>query len=141
MKAAILIICLIVVAALAWVRLAPSDPDRWHRAAAPKDLGDYPEAGAFEAVRRIAQPDAPARLHEVILATPRTQVLAGTPEEGLVTYVTRSRIAGFPDYTSVAIRGDVVSIHGRLRFGASDLGVNKARILGWLDRVEGFSGP
>jgi uncharacterized protein (DUF1499 family) len=32
--------------------------------------------------------------------------------------------------------GDMLQIHGRLRFGKSDLGVNAARIDGWLRQLQ-----
>jgi len=50
----------------------------------------------------------------------------------MITYVTRSRVFGFPDYTTVRQAGPQLEIYGRLRFGRSDLGVNAARIDGWL---------
>ena len=73
-----------------------------------------------------------SRLDRIIRDTPRTVVLAGTPEEGMITYITRSRLWGFPDYTTVEARPGMIVIHGRLRFGSSDVGVNRARIDGWL---------
>lgn len=132
-----------VIAALAsaYVRLAPVEPADWHKEAFPKAPGDYPSAGSFEAVRRIDDPAALVALDTAIRATPRTRVIAGSMAEGLVTYETRSRIMGFPDYTTVTLRGEDVSILGRLRFGSSDMGVNRARIEGWLTKVAGFSGP
>ncbi len=135
------VVLLVVVLAMAWIRLAPSDPAVWHQQPEGRELGDHDAAGGFEAVRRIDDAGALAALQQVILATPRTRLLAGSIEDGLATYVTRSRIVGFPDYTTVAVRDDVVSIRGRLRFGRSDLGVNRARIVGWLKKVDGFSGP
>ena len=59
-------------------------------------------------------------------------VLAGSVEEGMVTYITRSAVFGFPDYTTVRQRGDELEIYGRLRMGYSDLGVNGKRIDRWL---------
>ena len=53
----------------------------------------------------------------------------------MITYVTRSRVFGFPDYTTVRQAGDTLEIHGRLRFGESDMGVNAARVDGWLERL------
>ena len=74
-------------------------------------------------------------LHRIILETPRTEVLAGAPSEGRVTYITRSMWFGFPDYTTVQLEDDGLEIYGRLRFGQSDQGVNRARVEGWLDRI------
>lgn len=112
-----------------WVRLAPSDPARWHVSVG--DAGNRDFAGAV--IRSIpAGPGDMSRLDSIIRDTPRTTLLAGTPEEGMVTYITRSRLWGFPDYTTVEARPGAIVIHGRLRFGSSDLGVNRARVEGWL---------
>ncbi len=71
--------------------------------------------------------------------TARTSRIAGSIEEGRITYVTRSAFWGFPDYTTVAAvpvdGGTSVAILGRARFGRSDLGVNRKRIEGWLDAL------
>ncbi len=141
MRYVLVLVLAIIGSGMVWIRVAPSDPAVWHRQPDAREPGDYPQTGGFEAVRRADGPNAVAALHEVILATPRTRVLDGSVEAGMMTYVTRSRIMGFPDYTTVTLRGDVVSIWGRLRFGNSDLGVNRARIEGWLAKVPGFSGP
>ena len=37
---------------------------------------------------------------------PRTKTLAGRAGEGMITWVTRSRLFGFPDYTTAAARPD-----------------------------------
>jgi len=113
-----------------YVRLAPTDPGRWHRMPAEVAPGDL-TGGAVRVV--AAGEDGLARLHGIIAASARTRVLAGSPEQGMVTYVTRSRVFGFPDYTTVRQRDGQIEIWGRLRFGASDLGVNAARIDGWLE--------
>jgi hypothetical protein len=114
---------------LAFIRLAPSDPARWHlmpETVTNRDL----EGGAM---RRV--PGDLAMLDAIVRATPRTRVLAGSVEAGMITYITRSRVMGFPDYTTVRQAGDMLEIYGRLRFGRSDLGVNAARIDGWLSRL------
>jgi len=52
---------------------------------------------------------------------------------------TRSRLWGFPDYTTVVATehegAPVLMIHARLRFGKADLGVNKARVQAWLAQM------
>ena len=63
---------------------------------------------------------------------PRTHVLAGGPDVGLTTYVTRSALWGFPDYTTIAQDGDAIVIRAHLRFGQSDMGVNAARVRSWV---------
>ena len=126
-------IVLLALAGLAlWVRFAPSDPARWH--VAPGATRDRDMPGG---VIRVVPGDAAAlaRLDAIIRATPRTTHLAGSLDEGMLSYVSRSRLWGFPDYTTVALRDDRLVVHARLRFGRSDMGVNKARVARWLEKL------
>lgn len=126
------IIVVLIVAAWLWVRLAPTDTARWH--VAPTVTEDKTMTGG--ALRRVAGgADKLQALHDRAMATPRTQVLAGGPDSGMTTYVTRSRAWGFPDYTTVATDGDDMILHARLRFGRSDFGVNAARVDGWIAQL------
>lgn len=126
------LIVLVVVAGAAYVRLAPTNTARWHQM--PEAITDQGLSGG--AVRVIAADENTLqRLDAIIRDTPRTHVLAGKTSEGMITYVTRSAVFGFPDYTTVRRVGDQIEIYGRLRFGKSDLGVNAARIDGWLMRL------
>jgi len=129
LKLAVLALLILVGAALAYVRLAPSDAARWHTM--PDEISERDMEGG--AMRR-AEGDL-AALDAIIRDTPRTRVLAGSVDAGMLTYVTRSRVFGFPDYTTVRQAGDTLEIYGRLRFGKSDMGVNAARIDGWLARL------
>ncbi len=124
------LVLLVVVNVAAWVRFAPTDVARWH--AVPQVDGNEDLPGGVK--RRVAGAGAAglAAFDRVARAAPRTRVLAGSPQEGKVTYVTRSRVFGFPDYTTAALDGEDLVVHGRLRFGQSDLGVNRARVDGWL---------
>lgn len=145
MRTVLLLLALAAAGLALYVRLAPSDPARWHvdpvGAAAPGDGGV-----------KIAPPDAPVfaatpeavmdALDAVAMATPRVTRLAGSVAEGHVTYVARSRFWGFPDYVTVKVLpepetgGATLAILSRLRFGGSDLGVNRARAEAWLGAVE-----
>jgi hypothetical protein len=104
----------------------PASPNRWLL----RDGG----GGDAPALRLPQPPEAvAARLAQVAGATPRTRLLAG---EGLfTTWLTRSRLMGFPDTTSVLIRpdgtGSEVLIYARSIIGRSDLGVNRARAEAW----------
>lgn len=133
----IVIVFAVVLGFAAWVRLAPSDEAVWH--VDPMVTVDQDMPGG---VRRRVEADAAAfaMLHAIVLETPRTEVLAGGLDEGRVTYITRSKVMGFPDYTTVQLTGDVLEIYGRLRFGMSDLGVNKARVTGWLAQLRARRG-
>ena len=87
-----------------------------------------------------------AQLDQIIRATPRTMALVGTLESGKMTYVTRSKMIGFPDYTTVSLIKDAQTgatsfqVFGRLRFGRSDFGVNQQRIEGWLAQLDAGTG-
>ena len=123
-----------VVLLLAYIRLAPSDASRWHVPVTATTSADR-TGGAIRvlsvdegALRRV---DAAAR------ALPRTRVLAGSVEEGRITYITRSRWIGFPDYTTVEHSDGLLRMHARLRFGRSDLGVNAERLQRLLAAAEG----
>lgn len=122
----LLVLVLIVAAGMAWIRLAPDDVSRWHRL--PEGIENRDMEGG---VMRVVEGDL-VRLDRIIRTTPRTHVLAGSVDDRMVTYVTRSRVFGFPDYTTVEQRGDDLALFARLRYGKSDMGVNKARVEGWL---------
>jgi uncharacterized protein (DUF1499 family) len=139
----------------AYVRLAPSDPGLWHvdpsaslpaGGLAASRPGAAPEIAttlnSAIVVVEVAGPDqaALARLDEIALATPRTIRLAGSPEDGRITWVTRSVLWGFPDYTTAQARttdagSGEVTIFARSRFGKGDMGVNAARLRDWLSRL------
>ncbi len=127
----------LVLVVMAYIRLAPSKVARWHRASDADDVGDYTEAGGFKAVRQINAPSdvVLSRLSDIARQTPRTQVLAGSENADLITFITRSRIMGFPDYTTAVITDERLIVYGRLRFGRSDFGVNRLRVLAWLEQL------
>lgn len=127
-----ILLCVAVVAN-GYVRLAPSDPAHWHVRLDFDGNRDFD--GGVERVLE-AGPQALAQLDAIIRATPRTSRLAGSVVGGHVTYVTRSRVLGFPDYTTVQQQGDTLRIFARLRFGRSDLGVNRARVEQWIDALQ-----
>ena len=129
---------------MAWIRLAPSDPGRWHvDMAAP---GFQPPGNAHVFCIRPgslyetgADPKALlARLDAIALATPRTVRLAGSAEEGRLTWITRSALMGYPDFTTAQVMpGPGLCVMGRQRFGSEDLGVNAGRIGGWMQALLG----
>lgn len=129
-----LILLAIVAGGMGYVRLAPSDPARWHLRLDARADQDF-DAGVIR-ILRGAGPDALARLDRIAQTTPRTRVLAGSVDSGMITYIVRSRVFGFPDYVTVAMSGDDMVIHARLRFGKSDIGVNRARTEGWISQLQ-----
>lgn len=127
-------IIIAVVAAQAYVRLAPTDASRWHQPITATEDADM----AKSAIRVLeTSPETFGQVHAAFLALPRTSVLAGTLEEGRLTYVTRSALWGFPDYTTVQYGDGVLKLFGRARFGGSDLGVNAARLGDVISAVQG----
>lgn len=124
---------MVAVAALAYIRLAPSPPDIWHK------VPDFSENRNMKGgVVRIVDTgnDGLARLDAIARSAPRTQVLAGSVDAGMVTYVTRTRVFGFPDYTTAHQDGGRLVIWARLRFGGSDFGVNRHRVETWLAALQ-----
>lgn len=120
-----------------YVRLAPSDPRVWH--AMPDEMEDVDMDGGAKRVVTAGE-GALERLHAIALDTPRTQVLAGSVEDGKITYITRSRVFGFPDYTTVMQVEGAIQIHARLRFGKFDMGVNAARVDAWISELNRSGG-
>jgi uncharacterized protein (DUF1499 family) len=145
-----LLIAAALAAAMAWVRLAPVDPRQWH----PRLLTDTREiegacAGSVSPTRvgvialcspQMSPTEVLARLDAIALATPRTRRIAGSPEDGRITWETRSAIWGFPDYTTAQAeaRGTIsrLDIRAQQRFGNGDWGVNEARLRDWLTKFD-----
>ena len=106
-----------------------------------KDLfaGDDPFAMA-QAWLTEAEASEPNDANAIALATPRTLVLEGSVEDGMITYITRTRVFGFPDYTTVTQKDKTLKFHARLRFGMKDMGVNAARGDAWIAELTGSGG-
>lgn len=139
----VLVLAALIFGLMAYVRFAPTDVGLWHQIPDTTEPGDTTDVGSFLAVRRIGAPAAEvlAAIEQRALATPRTRLLAGSVGTGMVTFQTRSLLWGFPDHTTVAVQGDLLVIYGRLRFGRSDMGVNKVRIEGWLETLGPLTEP
>ncbi|RVT84097.1 DUF1499 domain-containing protein [Rhodobacteraceae bacterium CCMM004] len=149
MKTVLIVLAVGLAAALLlalYVRHAPTDAARWHvdpKTAERPGKGGWlvrPEGGdATAGVWDLPPAEVLARFDALVRAHPRTEVLAGSVAEGRITYVSRSDFWQFPDYTTVEAvavpGGSSLAVLGRLRFGQSDLGVNRARIQGWIDRI------
>ncbi len=136
---------------VAYVRMAPSDPARWHvdptlarKPTTPNSWLLRPEGGDGQAPVYDMSAQRLARLFDsFVTGQPRIRRLAGSAQEGMITYVARSRIIGYPDYVTVRIlaRKDGragLAIWSRARFGYGDGGVNRRRVEGWLKRFQLF---
>lgn len=128
------LLIVLALAAVAYVRLAPSDPARWNQSVAASEDKDFGNG----AVRVLPASDGLlAQLDAAMRALPRTDVLAGSVAEGRITYVTRTPTVGFPDYTTIEQVDGQVRLLARARFGSSDMGVNAKRLKGLLATVQG----
>jgi len=119
---------LILVTGLAYIRLAPV---KVTLTKFPSAVGDYAVAGGFTAVREISGSVNAATVEAAMLALPRTVKVADAPP----TFITRSRVFGFPDVTVVAEEAGHLVVSGNLVYGRGDLGVNRARILALLSAL------
>lgn len=134
----VIVLLLILMAVALYVRLAPSDPARWH---VDPRTADAPDTGGYRTELSLPLPpeDALEAFEKIALATARTHLLAGSPQDGRITLVTRSRLWGFPDYTTVAAMpasgGSQLVVLARLRFGGGDMGVNRDRVTRWLEEL------
>lgn len=127
-----------------WIRFGPHDVDRWH-----VDPGDA-EEGERVQVRLIGL-DAPRfasdvetllnKVVEIAKSEPRTRIVDGDAEEGMITFAAYSKV-GFRDYITVKAVGEAggltklaIASRSRAQFG-NDWGVNKARIDRWLQELQ-----
>ncbi len=142
MKMTLILLSLAALAFLAfalWVRLAPSDPGRWH--VDPAATADPTRPNFARAERMLPLPPEEVRARLDALARDRgAERLAG--DAALVTYVARTRLMRYPDYLSFRLDpaeggGTHLQALSRSRFGHGDMGVNKARLTRWLDRLSG----
>jgi|28_taG_2_1085356.scaffolds.fasta_scaffold00017_113 uncharacterized protein (DUF1499 family) len=127
----ILLAALVVV--FGFIRLAPSDPLDWNTQPELSEDKEF-RGGVFRVVR--TGPEGLERFDRIASNAPRTKLLAGSVDDQMATYVTRTKLFGFPDYTTARQDGEFLKVYARLRFGRSDLGTNKARIDAWLAQMD-----
>lgn len=123
-----IVLLLLVIVGMAWIRLSSVDPGRWHQ-----PIGNAEDVTGNGWAARVfpASQDRLSKLNQAMLSLPRTSMIAGSVGEGRLTYVTRSKWMGFPDFTTIEETDGVIKLYARLRFGRSDFGVNANR----LDRI------
>ena len=131
---------------MAWIRLAPSDPARWHE---DPRLVARPSSPNFHLIRMVGgdemprvfqiSPEALAERVDQVARADGADLIAGSLASGHMTYLSRTPLMGYPDYTSVLIEpageGAMLLAFARSRFGHSDLGVNRARITRWTQAL------
>ena len=86
-----------------------------------------------------------AALRDVAAAQPRVFPLAAYPERGQAFWVARSAMFNFPDVVSAEIRAEgpqasTLVLYSRSIYGESDLGVNRKRVLAWIEALDAKTG-
>lgn len=127
---------LLVPGMLLYIRVAPSDPARWH--GDPETIPDpqTPNFARLSADVPLSNSETATR----IAAQARrdgAQKLAGDRE--LTTWIVRSRLMGFPDYVTIRLdetaQDTRLTALSRARFGRGDMGVNAARLQRWIGAI------
>ena len=124
----------VVVVMLGYIRLAPSDPVVWNVMPQSVEADKDFKNGVIRVVEIGS--DGLTRFDEIAMKTARTKRIPETGQGSMVTYVTRSAVLGFPDYTTVRQDGEKLTIYARARFGRSDFGVNRDRVQTWIDALK-----
>ncbi|MBK5926067.1 DUF1499 domain-containing protein [Rhodobaculum claviforme] len=131
-----------------YIRFTPSDPADWHVDPRAVSRPDTPNSWLIRPVGgdavapefMLGAQELAQVVDAVIRAQPRTRPLAGSVEEGQLTYVTRTPLMGYPDYVSVRVfptgAGAGLAVFSRSRFGHSDLGTNRKRLEDWMREIE-----
>jgi hypothetical protein len=130
---ALLALALLFAGFAVWVRVAPSDPARWHvdPATAPR-----PFTPNWAEVRRHvdAPPEAVAQEIAARAEAEGATRLAG--DALFTTWIARTRLMRYPDYVTIRLApegdGTALVAFSRARFGYGDGGVNRARLRRWL---------
>ncbi len=146
MKYVVLLVLSAVFAAMLYVRFAPVDFDRYivdPDLAEDPGLQGYllrPDGNPATPVFAVPAKDLLVALDRIIMATPRTQRVSSVKYADVRVYVTTSRFWQFPDVASVKVtplddKTSTFSILSRQVYGASDLGVNRAKIEAWLAQL------
>jgi len=132
---ALLVVCLIALGLgfAAYVRLAPSDPGRWH--VDPLTAPDPTSPNFARIDRLVALPSAEAAA--LIAGRARAEGAVVLAEDGAgTTWIARTALMRYPDYVSIRLipegEGTRIVAFSRSRFGYGDRGVNRARLARWL---------
>ena len=133
LKVALLALIVLFAGFALWVRIAPSDPARWH--VDPRTAPDPTTPNFARVDRVVALPLAEVAARIAQRATSEGAVrLAG--DDTWSTWAARTRTMRYPDYVSIRLLPDgngtrIVAL-SRSRFGYGDGGVNAARLRRWL---------
>ncbi len=144
MQTFLILLVSLVILGIGWIRFAPTNSDDWH--VDPAEAGDPGAQGyrliGLDAPRLPGHPDEVlGALVEVARSEPRVRLLDGSIDEGMITFVARTKWIGFRDYVTVKAvdegRATKVSVTSRSRYEVgSDWGVNRNRVEHWFAELE-----
>jgi len=142
----VLLICLLICLLLfAYIRLSKVDQSIWHLD--PDSITFNNKSNSFllnynnkgTEIFDISVNSLFNHLNNIII-NDNCEKVFGDINFGLITYVCRSKVFGFPDYVSISFEKldnnkSSISIFSRSRFGKYDFGKNKQRIQKWLTEL------
>ncbi len=138
----ILVVACAILALNLYIRFSPNDPEEWHLE--PAEV-DHPGRSGVRLIGRDAprfpgDPDLVLQTFADIAAEERNmRLLDGSLDEGMMTFVKRTPVWGFPDLVTVMAVDEgaetKLSIVARSRFGSYDWGKNAARLDRWLQEM------
>ena len=137
---------LIIIIVLCYIRFAKPNASNWHvdpELVAQNDLrNSFLNNSKSSNFFYYAVPikDLYLKLYEIAEAD-KCQRVFGNIDEGIITFVCRSRFLGFPDYISISFKEhetgkSSLSVFSRSRFGVYDFGKNKKRMKKWLQQLK-----
>ena len=139
MTTAFFLILFLVLAGLLWVRFAPINRDDWHVDPAEAEVrkGRGLRFIGREAPRYPAETEVVlANFAEIAEDEPNTWHLEGDLDEGMMTFVSRSKVLGLPEIITVKAvsegRLTKLSIVSRARYGVSGARRGAERLDRWL---------
>ena len=124
------------------IRLIPVDTEAFHEdPALPEKRRSEVRLIGREAPRYSVEADAVLEAFQrIATADFNTRLVEGSAEEGMMTFVSRSLVFGFRDFTTVKAvdeaGGAKLSIFARPRANVYDWGVNKKRSDRWLGELQ-----
>lgn len=149
MKIVVSFLVVVILAMLAYVRYAPSDARAWHVDPLTAKKPKLPNAFLFRGAggkHPAPEYEMPAgalavKFDDLAMLKPSVTRLDGDPADLFVTYIARTKYVGFPDYISIKFieldaDRSTIAVFSRSRFGYSDRGVNRRRVLAWLAELE-----
>jgi uncharacterized protein (DUF1499 family) len=101
------------------------------------------ETDAISPVYNVADTVLKKAWFAMMAEQPRTVQVGNSPDASQYDFVQRSKVFRFPDtitvkFIALPTNQSTLAIYSRSHYGHSDLGVNRKRIEGWLNRLDQY---